>query len=63
MKKITLVAISLLPNFNLIAQFKPTAITDLEESYTNYFKLNRELVFLHLNKTEVIKSENLWLSA
>ncbi|RKS56092.1 hypothetical protein BC962_1071 [Gillisia mitskevichiae] len=63
MKKNTLVAISLLLNFNLFAQFKPTAITDLEESYTNYFKLNRELVFLHLNKTEVIKSENLWLSA
>lgn len=63
MRKINFVAFSLILNFNLFAQFNPTNISDLENSYTNYFKLNRELVFLHLNKTSVIKKEDLWLSA
>jgi len=63
MRKITLVAIIFLLNFNLIAQFKPLNLDDLENKYTDYFELNRELVFIHLNKTAVIKKENLWFSA
>lgn len=63
MKSISLVIISFLCLFNLSAQNKPSKLNDLEDNYTNYFKLNRETVFLHLNKTSVIKKENLWLSA
>ncbi len=63
MKNITLVIISCLCIFNLSAQYQPTKLSDLENSYINYFKLNRESVFLHLNKTSVIKKEDLWLSA
>lgn len=63
MNKITLVALAIILNFNLYAQFKPTNLSDLEDSYIKYFKLNREIVFLHLNKTSVIKKEDLWLSA
>lgn len=63
MSKITLVALALILNFNLFAQFNPSNLSDFENSYTNYFKLNREIVFLHLNKTSLIKKEELWLSA
>ena len=63
MKKITLVALCLFFNFNLFAQFKPTKLSDLENSYTNYFKLNREIIYLHLNKTSIIQKEDLWVSA
>lgn len=37
--------------------------TELEKEYSGYFDLNREIVFLHLNKTTVVPKENLWLSA
>ncbi|RKS56091.1 hypothetical protein BC962_1070 [Gillisia mitskevichiae] len=63
MKNILLIIISCLSLLNVSAQYKPTTLSDLEDSYTNYFKLNRELVFVHLNKTSVIKKESLWLSA
>ena len=63
MKNILLIIISCLTLSNLSAQYQPTKLSDLEDSYTNYFKLNRELVFVHLNKTSLIKKENLWLSA
>ncbi len=41
----------------------PQNIKKLEEKYTEYFKLDREAVFLHLNKTTVLPKENLWISA
>lgn len=41
----------------------PQNIKKLEEKYTEYFKLNRETVFLHLNKTTLVPMENLWISA
>ena len=41
----------------------PQNIRKLEEKYTEYFKLNRETVFLHLNKTTVAPQENIWLAA
>ncbi len=41
----------------------PQNIKKLEEKYTEYFKLNRETVFLHLNKTTLVPKENLWISA
>lgn len=41
----------------------PQNIKKLEEKYTEYFKLDREIVFLHLNKTTVVPQENLWISA
>lgn len=62
MKNILLIIISCLSLINLSAQNHPKKLIDLENNYTNYFKLNRELVFVHLNKTSVIKKENLWLS-
>lgn len=63
MKSILLIIICLLSFFNLSAQYQPTQLSELEENYIDYFKLNREIVFLHLNKTTMIEKENLWISA
>lgn len=35
----------------------------IKENYFDYFSLNRESVYLHLNKTTLIPGEDLWLSA
>lgn len=45
------------------AQEKPTNMNDLSEVYADYFKLNREVIFLHLNKTVVVPGENIWFAA
>lgn len=31
--------------------------------YTKYFEANREITYLHLNKTTIVKGENLWFKA
>lgn len=63
MKKITsLTSILILFFITAFAQ-SPSNIKDLEESYTEYFSLNREIVYLHLNKNAVVPNEDLWLSA
>lgn len=41
----------------------PSNIQNMEEEYFQYFELNRETLFLHLNKTTIIPNEDLWLSA
>jgi len=35
----------------------------LDSSYINYFKLTREIPYLHLNKTSFIKGEEIWFQA
>ncbi len=55
-------AIFLIFNCNIFAQ-APSDIKALEQKYLEYFQLNREVVFLHLNKTSVVPKENLWFSA
>jgi len=62
MRKFTLVAIAILLNFNMIAQFMPLDLNGFESGYTNYFKMDRELLFVHLNKTKILPKENLWFS-
>jgi hypothetical protein len=43
--------------------FKKGKYSPLQKDYLNYFKLNREVVFLHLNKTAVIPGEGVFFSA
>ncbi len=40
-----------------------TSIPALQQTYSNYFQLNREYVHLHLNKTKIAPKENIWFSA
>lgn len=35
----------------------------IESLYSNYFKKTRELPFIHLNKTSLLKGENIWFQA
>lgn len=44
-------------------QSTPESSSALKKVYHNYFESNREEVFLHLNKTQVIKGEDIWFSA
>ena len=60
-KKVFLTAIILFCS-NLNAQV-PSNIKELEKKYTDYFRLNREIVFLHPNKTTVAPQENIWVAA
>ncbi len=46
----------LLFSFSLFSQTKNTA----EDNYTEYFKLPRETIFLHLNKTTYLSGEEVW---
>ncbi|MDT0295798.1 hypothetical protein ACFQ3R_07735 [Mesonia ostreae] len=39
------------------------AFEDLKEAQKNYFQLNRESVYLHLNKTKFILQEGIWFTA
>lgn len=61
-KSLLIVSFFLLTGFNLIAQNPPTT-KELAEKYSEYFSLDRESVFLHLNKTTVAPGEDLWFSA
>src|SRR5699024_7548978 len=62
--KVSLIFFSLLFLVPLTyAQPAPNSLLSLKEVYQDYFDSNREEVFLHLNKTQVIKGEDLWFSA
>jgi len=63
MKNLFVIIISCLIALNSNAQNRSSELESFENNYTSYFKLNRESVFLHLNKTSFLKKENLWLSA
>lgn len=41
----------------------PSNMKELAQKYSDYFALNREAVFLHLNKTAVVPGENIWFAA
>lgn len=47
----------------LSAQNQPDSLPQLKKTYKDYFQLNREAVFLQLNKTKVLPKESLWFSA
>ncbi|WP_282018134.1 hypothetical protein [Salegentibacter mishustinae] len=57
----------LLPLFFIVfsgqAQNKITNEKELKEKYTEYFSLNRETVYLHLNKSTFLPKENIWFAA
>lgn len=63
MKKITFYTLIFVLTTSVSFAQAPQNIKKLEEKYTEYFKLDREIVFLHLNKTSLVPKENLWLSA
>mgnify|MGYP002795028568 CR=1 FL=1 len=63
MKKITILTSILIPFYITTFAQTPSNVKELEKSYTEYFNLNREIVYLHLNKTAVVQNEDLWLSA
>lgn len=48
---------------NMLAQKHPKNVEDLAKSYTEYFKKEREIVFLQLNKTVLSPKEDIWFSA
>ncbi|WP_298416680.1 hypothetical protein [uncultured Kordia sp.] len=57
MKRILpLLTFLLLFSFSLFSQTDTT----VEDSYTEYFKLPRETLFLHLNKTSFLAGEEIW---
>ncbi len=47
---------------NMHAQ-NPSNLEELAQKYSDYFELNREAVFLHLNKTAIVPGESIWFSA
>lgn len=49
-------------SFQATAQLSPE-VQEIEQDYFDYYELNRERVFLHLNKTALIPNEDLWFSA
>ncbi|HET8803208.1 MAG TPA: hypothetical protein VFM72_01420, partial [Aequorivita sp.] len=51
-----------LTGFFMQAQ-NPSNMKELAQKYSYYFALNREAVFLHLNKTAVVPGENIWFAA
>lgn len=56
------VVVALLSGISVFAQLPPR-IAELQKKYESFFDLNRETIFLHLNKTAVVPNEDLWLSA
>ena len=58
LKLFLLISIMTIP-FSSIAQEKPKA----EDSYLEYFKLPRETLFLHTNKTTYLANEDIWFKA
>ncbi len=62
MRKTVLLFIILSMNLNLTAQKNVSNLQDFGDSYVNYFKMDRELLFVHLNKTNILPYENLWFS-
>lgn len=49
--------------FQLYSQEKNLEVEEVIKKYSDYFTLNRESVYLHLNKTAVAPTEGLWFSA
>ncbi|HET8808722.1 MAG TPA: hypothetical protein VFM65_00465 [Flavobacteriaceae bacterium] len=41
----------------------PGDTQELSQKHVDYFAMDREAVFLHLNKTTVVSTENIWFSA
>ncbi len=62
MKKITWLLFWCCPLWGF-AQNNPATPAQLQKTYVNYFKYNREAVYLQLNKTQVIPGESIWFSA
>ncbi len=52
-----------LVSFFSTSQTKPDNIEDLQEAYSSFFALEREVPYLHLNKTSFTNSEKLWFAA
>lgn len=50
-------------SFFLTSAQAPQSNMELADSYLEYFNLNRERVFLHLNKNDLVPNEDLWFSA
>ena len=46
-----------------LAQNEITNEKELKEKYAEYFNLNREAVYLHLNKSIFLPKENIWFAA
>lgn len=46
-----------------LAQNEITNEKELKEKYAEYFNLNRETVYLHLNKSTFLPKENIWFAA
>lgn len=61
-KKSLLLVASILISLSAISQEKKE-LSPLQKDYKEYFQLDREAFFLHLNKTVFIPEENLWFSA
>jgi len=61
-KEVCFLILVIMLNFNMMAQNSPKDLKDFENRYLNYFKMNRELLFVHLNKTKILPKENLWFS-
>lgn len=59
--KILLIFAIITPINCLIAQEKDFDI--VEEKYFDYFQLNHETIFTHLNKTKFLSAENLWFKS
>ena len=49
--------------FSFTSAQTPETPQQLADSYLNYFDLNRERVYLHLNKNNLVPNEDLWFSA
>lgn len=49
--------------FSFTTAQTPNTPQQLADSYLNYFDLNRERVYLHLNKNDLVPNEDLWFSA
>lgn len=58
MKNLPLLLLLLLINTLTAQQSKK-----INEAYTDYFNLSREIPYLHLNKTTFVKGENIWFKA
>ncbi|WP_121667889.1 hypothetical protein [Mesonia aquimarina] len=61
-KKSLLLVASILISLSAISQEKKE-LSPLQKDYKEYFQLDREAFFLHLNKTVFIPEEDLWFSA
>lgn len=57
MKRNILFLVTFLCSFSYYSQNK------IDNNYSKYFKLSREIPFLHLNKTTFLKGEEIWLKA